>query len=828
MDREAQVRKLVDSVSPRTAHQYKSYGDAYIRWVRETGLLEQQGEGELLYADLPLSARLVHWFLIDTLVKGKDEEEDEEGFKIPTLKKIVSSLKFLHRLCAIHGNKCSLDDKYLEGIIKLHSNWANVRSQRQTTLPVVKVSLNLWSPHTENLSEKFFKTSLEKLRFLVDFHFRVYTNLSYEQRSKVKLAQLRGGADVLAMDHKVWSSLQVYMPNSARQVKSHMPISVRSQALPFLCPLTSLAAYLYLRFYGVSSATKGDGFPDLLASEQDDLFWQELPLIRGKSLLDYPREETLSNYYSAVFRYCHLPYKRREYFNKSDLEYPTWSDQSFTEFFSKYPSSKQTAFQHEVPLDYDRILNFKSLNEARASEDKLSTVPDSLLVQMFPEVEHYKRKINELSPEAKVFLQTMEHLRRRLLYHLPWIHEVFPQHDLFKDPIFQNSDFQSYFRQVVGTTWGNGHLPFNVLPGFDRLDKREFESLLMEPSEPTAEEPVVSKEVAKVPASLLGSEEIMDKTYQFVQYQTLTNFQILLSLLSRIFDRLEMKKSSREFMIHQLDLLHDTLRKNINVSKPQDVSDYIKKEERLAHEEHETAETEKKSGHHGNGLLAIDDSNSEEDGDEEGGENMQEELKFMINELVGERVRSTVKQQMEHWETRIQDMVKDTVREEVRKRLADHEELASKRPRLSSTPPVANNDYTSSNAARLDNEEASKGFEMSSDLDSVEAVILEWFTPNPKMNDQCVHSMNKLHGKDWRSSFERLYKERKIIVEFYIHLVNQLGVNRYKAVEICEILRRSNESDGSLASLAKLLKDWKKRSGNSYAGLLEHHKLSAS
>lgn len=76
MDKESQVRKLVDSVSPRTAHQYKSYGDKYIRWLRDTGILQSEDEGEVLYRDLPLSAQLVHWFLIDTLVRNGGNETE--------------------------------------------------------------------------------------------------------------------------------------------------------------------------------------------------------------------------------------------------------------------------------------------------------------------------------------------------------------------------------------------------------------------------------------------------------------------------------------------------------------------------------------------------------------------------------------------------------------------------------------------------------------------------------------------------------------------------------------------------------------------------------
>lgn len=814
MDKESQLRKLVDSVSPRTAHQYKSYGDKFIRWLKDSGqLVEGDVSDELLYKDLPFSSHLVHWFLIETLVRANSDDDVES--RIPTLKKIISSLKFLHKLCVIHGNRNSLDEKYLENVVKLHSNWVGTRNSRQTSLPIVKISLNLWNCYTETLSEKYFKTSMERLRFLVDFHFRVYTNLSYEQRSKIKLSQLQSESGVMCIDSKSWSSLQVYLPNSSPQLRSHMPMAIRPQGLPFLCPMTSLAAYLYLRFYGVSSVTKGDGFPSLLGGSTDDNSWKELPLIRGKSLSDYPREETLSNYYSTVFRYCHLPYKRREYFNKSNIEYPTLSSQAFENFFQHTCRAKTAAFPHNVPYDFYQIMNFKSPYNWKDAGGALSQLPKGLLVQIFPEIEQYKRRHNELDPEARQFLQLMEQLRERLLLNLPWIQKFFPQHDLFKDPIFQNADFQSYFHQTIGTHLvDDSSLPFDVLPGFEKLSPATLQDLLMEPLKSSSDKDMVSHatHISPPPAGL-GVDDILNKTYQFVQYQTLTNFQMLLSFLSNIFDKLEMKKSSREFMIHQLNLLQDTIVENIKVSKPKDVEEFVKKEE----ETHEVRRTQRK----GNGLLAIDNSMDEEDSDggESDGDEVQNELKFMVNELVGDRVRSTVKLQMDHWESRIQEMITKTVSEELAKALNHDGEPIPKRPRLSTTPSLTNNQSNSSICVPA--EEAVETFRMNADLCSVEEVILEWFTPNPQMNNQCVHSMNKSLGKEWRTGFEKLYKERKLIVEFYIFLVNQKDVDRYEAVAISERFRDSCPEGKSLSALAKLLKDWKREHDNSFEGLVE-------
>lgn len=851
-----QVRDLVDSLSPRTAHQYKSYNAKYVQWLRGRKIIGSDAEASVLYRELPLSAHLVHWFLLDTLIlesghgqggggdKRGDKRGDEDGdddkddFKIATLKKMVSSLKFLNKLCAIHGNSSKIDDKYVENVTKLHSHWISLN--KDDLLPLVKVSINLWNDYTPSLAEKFFKSCFEKTRFIVDFQLRFISKLSYDQRSKIKLSQLKPGADnrSISFDQKTWSSLQVYLPDSHPRVKSHMPIVLSSRSCPFLCPLTSLATYLYLRFYGIKTMTKGDGFPNLLeerSSHKDT--WLDLPLIRGKSLLDYPRDETLSNYYSSVFRYCQLPYKRRDFFTKPSLQFPTWSESDFSGFFDDYYNKSvnqkdAAAFADHVPVDFKQIMNFKS-SGSYSNETRHTDLPKGLLVQIFPEIESYRRQWDSLSIESQNFIKLLEILRNHFLSNLPIIFQFFPNHDLFKDPIFQNTDFQSYFHDIIGKKKIKDEY-VDSLPGFVSINEDCLKSLLIESSTTVTNNAKTNDNLSIVDLSS-SANDLMNKTFQFAQYQTLTNFRILISLLTNIFDRLEMKKSSREFMIHQLGLVQDTINEKINVSKPIDVDNFVKEEEdqkqvELKNVDDSTDHTDKKgrSKRNTHGLLAIEDEFSEEadidddDDNDNDNQDMQQELKFMINELVGERVRSTVKQQMEEWETKIKKMVDAAVESKisavVKRNLNefedDNEDSLSKRQRLSITPSITNNESTPNYPVPEDN---SKHFEMNPHLESVESVILEWFTPNPDMNNECVHHMNKNHSKSWRSSFEKLYKERKVVVEFYIYLVNDRAYDRYKAVDICESFKRKT-NDGTLRSLAQYLKEWKKNHSNSFAG----------
>ena len=130
-------QELVDSLKPRTAHQYKTYYTKYIQWCQLNQIIptpEDDSRNSVPYKDLPISAELIHWFLLDTLItddkfeeKKDGEEEDfddeeENSFKIATLKKIIGSLNFLSKLCKVHNNpNANIDTKYLELVTKLHT-----------------------------------------------------------------------------------------------------------------------------------------------------------------------------------------------------------------------------------------------------------------------------------------------------------------------------------------------------------------------------------------------------------------------------------------------------------------------------------------------------------------------------------------------------------------------------------------------------------------------------------------------------------------------------------------------------------------------------------
>lgn len=136
MSSEDKFQELVDSLKPRTAHQYKTYYTKYIQWCQLNQIIptpREKSSNSVPYKDLPISAGLIHWFLLDTLitddksgrnsVEGEDfDEEDENSFKIATLKKIIGSLNFLSKLCKVHDNPyANIDTKYLELVTKLAS-----------------------------------------------------------------------------------------------------------------------------------------------------------------------------------------------------------------------------------------------------------------------------------------------------------------------------------------------------------------------------------------------------------------------------------------------------------------------------------------------------------------------------------------------------------------------------------------------------------------------------------------------------------------------------------------------------------------------------------
>ncbi|GAV56287.1 hypothetical protein ZYGR_0BB00640 [Zygosaccharomyces rouxii] len=712
-----EIRKLVDTLSPRTAHQYRSYCKRYVEWLVQRGIIEQELREETFdavqYARLPISTQLVHWHLIDTMGTGS----------LPSIRKCISSLKFLEKLCLIHRGSdvpahgaatvTKLDEKYLENVTRVRE----VREQEEEQGPLAQnlhiVSANVWNPHSQ-LPEKYFRNCFEQLRFLVDFQWRLYTKMSYTERSRVRIAELVGHEDGggISLELETWSQLGEYVNGAEPQLRSRQTVVVVPHANPLVCPLVSLAAYFFLRFHD------GGGFPELRDKNGS---WREMPIVRGKSPGDYPREETLGNYYAAVFRYCRLNYKRREWFGQNKLQYPTWKPDEY-EFFERHQPELQEAFPMNVPRDFLECFN---LGVGYGAVDVgLAGGRRDLLVQLFPELESYKRH-GGLDQDAQRFVKLLEVLRVHLLRALPVLYRLFPDHDLFKTDTLSRPDFKAFYVDVEANDYGMAELVLGQGP-----QEKERDSV-------------------PIPASASSSD-----VFQLVQFQTVSNFEILLKLLSQIFDRLEMKKSSREFAIHQLSLVHDTLRDRIKSSKPGD---------------------EKAWGQ------------GEEDEEEANGE--EEELKNMVEQLVSAQIRTQVSALEGRLERLVDEKIDSRLEKLLGKRFAEEDGGVAKKlkPELelyAEEPPV---------------------FKLDPDIDSVEAVILEWFTPNPTMGNECVHSMNK-KDKSWRNGFESLYKERKTIVEFYIYLVNHRGMDRYKAVDLCERIR----GGGDLTDFAQVVRDWKR------------------
>ncbi|KAL3229976.1 Centromere DNA-binding protein complex CBF3 subunit A [Nakaseomyces bracarensis] len=886
-----EVRKLMESIAPSTAHQIKSYYMKYVQWCEERNLIQLEEENGVRYDQLPLSPKLVHCFILEKVVLLPSAI-----YSLQELKNYIDSFLFLNKLCSIHTGEESgaLLETYLANVFKLHQRWHSISTgglQTSVVTKLIKISLNMWNPATTELSDKYFKTSMEKLRFLTDFHMYSYLNWSYKERASLKLSSFTTTSDgkgLLIRDCGANKIRGVLLP----------------QDCPLICPLTTLAAYFYLRFYGVKPVYRGDGFPNLLGDFN-------LPLIRGKSLSDYPKEETLSNYYSSVFKYCSLGYKRRVYFNaipenkneNFDVNYPESSEidpqqANLVDFDEVFPD--------DIPIDFRQILNVKTPQVDSQNYQPISSSnpdihelpPNDLLVQVFPEIEEYKREnYNELSKGAQDFLKVMELLRNTFVSNLPWIYKFFPDHELFKDQsnLFQNSDFQIFINERISHILhpssefsGNEHIPpiLRSLPGYhsNSLDQNGIFSYLVEPNlmveikpestqsemtvqnSPSMLDPSIKSEVQFTPISD-SAERIKKESFKYIQFQTLSNVNLIIDFLEKIFEKLEMKRSTREFVINKIEVLRKTTKNRLNSVTPEEILKYfedilgekeglriVSPNERRTIDAKETknpisnkANKEKRFR-----LLSIDDDDSDdsdsekseedkssneddsdndndEDEDEDGeGENvMQSELRTMIDELVSTKIANLFEIKMEQLEMKLENRIEKMVNEKVEsiietkinKRLRtlerDTPQQFKKQKKETMENSFVNNSVTTESAST---NAVGYPFKMSPGLSSIEEIIQEWYTPDPKQNNECVHSMNKKYKSKWRSGFESLYRERKPIVDFFIYLVNVEKIPRPDAIKTCWELKEQNSY--TLKQLSNYLRDWKDNHGASFKGLL--------
>ena len=861
-----QLTQLSESIPPRTLHQYKSFNTQYIQWCKQHKLIP----AELQYATLPLSPILIHWFLLDTVITKTSSVRI-----ITLLQSYIASFNFLEKVCKIHGNEQPPINTYLEKVLDTHKYF---QQQDDTpTFPAISViSFNTWSPNTSHLKKTHFKTSLEKFRFLVDFHLASYQKLTHSERSQIKLRSLK----VQDMN-----KLRILYQNGDSQ-----PVHILPQSSPFLCPFTSLATYLFFRFYGATSSSKGDGFPSLF----NDSIAQSLSLVKGRLATEYPKDTTMNLAYTSMFKYCNLPYKRRQYFDQMwgkdalQIRFMDCDEQFFSTFNEKFPDATTTpndvAFVDNVPYDFGTILNLHSpyhdydsfsVSDFFSSRGQLKP-PESILFQFFPEIEFYKQKKNysKISQEAKDILRLIETVRLVFVANLPIIHDMFPEHTLFQNEVFDNSDVKAYLNDTVFKTNTSSILPFKK---FENLTNEQLLKQLIEvPASIPPPTPAISDDMF---------DQFRNQNFQFVQFQTLSNFKTLIAFLSKIFDSIAVKKSSKEIINKQLLLLNDAILERINNSTPKDIKDYFLKRELLNHKKTIQYEEESDNPPSNEPSLIIpsqrlqeisDESSEESASSEESGDesdvSMQDELRAMVDEFVTTKVDQVVTNQLHNFESKLDYMVEALVDEKIERKLAsiNFEKYIPKRkrpeldlsyssdaspppPKLArtnvpyrkiiedsrftvrnetspsfkehqSTPKLASRKSSSisQSTPRLAHEKPT--FTMNPAIDDIDDIIFEWFTPNQEMDNECVHSMNKKHDKSWRSGFEALYKQRKQIVELYVYMINTLKLDRYKAIEICKELQAANNF--TIKDFSKHLKSWKKAHGGSFEGIVPEEQLS--
>ncbi|AMD19830.1 HCL321Cp [Eremothecium sinecaudum] len=740
--------KVLGRFSSRDAHRYKSYLKKYIDWCSTHGLVVNF-DNSLKDRNVWGSVRRIHWFLQD-IWRAKEIVSASE------MKSMVNCFRLISEESL---GEMGLDNWYMDNLTLLYEQSGNLNSAANAKTRFETVCVNIWNAVTPSLNEKYFKTCLDKVKWLLDFQLNYYLNASLEERRVWTLGDLEiSDKDCVLVIRKQWAILV--------------------QDNPLYCPLFALAVYLHLRFYGVTKQYRGDGFPDL--SENGN--WHSFPIIRGKSLTKFPRMETMGNYYPAVFQYCQLPYKKRLYF-QTRVDEPV------------FPSTEETVgdeesecFVQHVGRDFILGMNKYPIDSEWPAVDFSD---DVLMMQLFPDIERYEKVAN-----SQQIVAVMRLLRKVMFRGIPVLYNYFPSHDLFQHAMFQRPQFIAHLNAKDNIN--PMPVPLNLLvEGKNQLDSVYGSSMR---STSVGEEFAQNRHQEHHQLSTIKTENATDNsdlrkdTLQFVKDQTLSNFTILLQLLSRLFDKLETKRSSKQMIHSELETLHTTLKRKISSL------DSIPTASTKETDENESVKRQK---------LAPSPNYGDDESDGEDDEDIDlEDLHSMVQQLVQRHVTQSTDYIIDKVRNEIRTEIRDIVKDEI----VAHLSSASEAPQRKQSRRKSHiQDEMDTNSPQPDKDII---FMIDPNIDTIEAVVLEWFTPNPKYQDECIHSMNKKYGKTWRvaSNQETLYKSRKIIVEFYIHLVNDLNIDRHKAVDHCEHMRGAS----MLSDFSLWLKKYKRTHNNKF------------
>ncbi|CCH60789.1 hypothetical protein TBLA_0D02880 [Henningerozyma blattae CBS 6284] len=743
----AKEKELFNTLSPRALNQYKSYYTKFIHWsIKKKHFIDQdlnlQDDSDLvsIYKHIDVSPYRLHWFIIDTFYK--QGEEDNAIYDFPatgTIRKIIVALRFFIKLIKIYDNssaekyfpdqvrdeESTLVDgnEYLENLCKLIDHYNKNQSGLQiysnsiansnvtANIPsLLKISLNFWNDNIHELNQKIFKSDLEKLRFLADFQINAYLNLSFNDRSAIKLVDIYS-TEKNNLIFNIYSN-QHLAGNAPHQISKNILLANEN---PFICPLTSLAVYMFLRFYGSTPTAKSMGFPDLLnkSTQNKNINWEELPLIRGRNYLDYPKETSLALYYHTAFNYCHIPYKKMNHFqtklltpinlsnkNKQSINFPSIDSTELNAFFTGLDDS--TSFPNNIPIDYTLILNKTTSTVINDS----SPLPMELLYQIFPEIEIYRKHSlkDKLNEHQLNFLNVMETLRFNLLKNLPFIFKLFPNHDIFTHPVFQQSDFEKFFNDCLkfnsSNTLETSILPFPILPGIDSrlFDTSDIYEILIEP--PQFEKTKIKNgttthsnlETIKLESNTVSTQQILNESLNLIKSQSVSNVTFLIDTISKLL--LKDGNNNMEHFVEKLNVLKNSFLKHLtspNNTKVKDEKVKVKKRSSvrpikllsLDSSSEEEMDDIEETNHESEALLIkiinqfeienestnessnenVNENESDDDNTDEDPNVMQQELNQMIDTMVNERIQITMVKQFEDFEKTFINLVEDLITE---------------------------------------------------------------------------------------------------------------------------------------------------------------------
>lgn len=614
----------------------------------------------VIYKNLPISSQLIHQFLIENVIQKFKSKCNEDESITDVLSRWVNGFIFISKLCDIYGNlmikRNRLDEDYLFNMIQLHT-YANDPTKH---IPCYKISINSWNSNTKSLNSIVFKTANEKLKFLVDFHITTYLRLTFKERSQIRLCsfQLLNNTKII-LDTKYSKDLAILyydlsLDNFSKEVRK--PLALLPHENPFLCPYTTLAASLFLRFYGIRYFSKGEGFPNLYdPNEVANLY-----LLSSKYESKYPKESMIGSYYSNMFKYCDIPYKKKYYFEKLYPVYPTWTSNLY---FGKF---EELFSNDKVPWDYMNILNGYNpyCETTRIKLGTESNIPSrDIISSVFPEIEIYRGNWNQLSTDSKRFIEMLEVIRLKFVLDLPVIYKIFPEHDIFMHPIFKEPRLQYYLNGIqlqdheplfFKVNWTldndgpNESSLFNLYEGlvdqpsflsnidlpevnvkslnldikrsnsFDEgksmqkqsgsSDMFQFPVRFLDKPQKNTEE-VIKKapiELKVSPNMDELSEQLREENFKFIQIQTLNNFQGFIDLLSDIFAYLPLKSSSKMEIDKIMNEYVEVLNSKLKATTPTNIKQYLS-----------TNKSFKKKGSRrkNTSLIELEDSGSNSDDD---------------------------------------------------------------------------------------------------------------------------------------------------------------------------------------------------------------------